>query len=270
MAKNTNFSLSKTLLAIVAVSAALNVFAQSAATGPNSVYIEQIGSSNTVTVEQVGGTNRVGGVAVTTPTAVDATGVTTLVPAAPSSINYGTVAGSDNTLTITQTGNNNSSQYNIKGNDNIYTSTVLGNSNQTRLTMGDANNAVNNNNTITETVTGNSNMIIQNIIGNNVTSSTVLLGDNNQVTKELKSTTGASDIDVTGNSNIFNAQQVDAAGAGGHYLKQVIAGDFNSVTTQQQGSNDTTVDIRTTGSHNTITVRTSSGIIANPATAIAR
>ena len=66
------------------------------------------------------------------------------------------------------------------------------------------------------------------------------------------------------------ADVVDAAGAGGHYLKQVIAGDFNSVSTQQQGSNDTTVDIRATGSHNTITVRSSSGIIANPITAIAR
>jgi hypothetical protein len=63
---------------------------------------------------------------------------------------------------------------------------------------------------------------------------------------------------------------VDAAGANGHYLKQVVAGDFNSVTTQQQGSNDTTVDIRATGSHNTITVRTSSSTIASPATAIVR
>jgi hypothetical protein len=108
------------------------------------------------------------------------------------------------------------------------------------------------------------------MIGNNITSSTVLLGSSNQVTKELKSSNGTSDIDVTGNSNIFNIQQVDAAGANGHYLKQVVAGDFNSVTTQQQGSNDTTVDIRATGSHNTITVRTSSGTIASPATAIVR
>jgi hypothetical protein len=138
------------------------------------------------------------------------------------------------------------------------------------LTVGDANNAANQDNNITETVTGNSNLIIQDIIGNNINSSVVILGNNNQLTKELKSTNGTSDIDITGNSNIFNIQQVDAAGAGGHYLKQVIAGDFNSVSTQQQGSNDTTIDIRATGSHNTITVRSSSGIIANPMTAIAR
>jgi hypothetical protein len=47
-------------------------------------------------------------------------------------------------------------------------------------------------------------------------------------------------------------------------------GDFNSITTQQQGFNDTTVNILTTGSHNTITVRTSSSAIVGPNTAIAR
>jgi hypothetical protein len=47
-------------------------------------------------------------------------------------------------------------------------------------------------------------------------------------------------------------------------------GDYNSTTVQQQGFNDTTVNIATTGSHNTITVRTSSAAIASPATAIAR
>ena len=38
------------------------VFATNPATGPNNVYLEQIGNSNTVTVEQIGGTNNIGGV----------------------------------------------------------------------------------------------------------------------------------------------------------------------------------------------------------------
>ena len=33
------------------------------ATGPNKVYIEQIGSSNRITIDQLGGTNSVGGTA---------------------------------------------------------------------------------------------------------------------------------------------------------------------------------------------------------------
>jgi len=54
-------------------------------------------------------------------------------------------------------------------------------------------------------------------------------------------------------------------------LKQVIAGNYNSIITQQQGTNDTTVDIKTTGDHNTITVRTSSAsTISTPRTAVPR
>jgi len=244
-----------------------SVFAQSASTGPNKVYIEQVGNSNTVTIEQVGGTNNVGGV--THTVAVANTGITTLTPAAPSASNYATITGGSNTIAMTQNGDSNSAQYNIKGNNNVYTSNVTGDGNQTKLTMGDTNtNTLRT--TVTETVTGNSNMIIQNIVGNDITSTTAISGNSNQITKELKSTNGESDISIVGSSNVLNIQQIDAAGANGHYLKQVIAGDFNSITTQQQGTNDTTFDFKVTGSHNTITVRSSSSAIVNPATAVAR
>jgi hypothetical protein len=86
----------------------------------------------------------------------------------------------------------------------------------------------------------------------------------------LNSTNGHVETTITGDSNLIINEQIDAAGATGHYLKQVLVGDYNSVTTQQQGSNDTAIDIATTGSHNTITVRTSSSSISNSQTAIAR
>ena len=257
-----------TILMLAAMSPSGMAVAQSA-TGPNKVYIEQVGDSNTVTIQQVGGTNNVGGTGTTSKT-VDAAGITTLLALAPSSTNYGTITGSSNTLTLNQTGNGNSAQYNIQGNDNLYTSNVTGHNNQTKLTIGDINNALNLRNTVTEGITGDNNLLIQDLIGSDITSSTVIGGDSNQITKELKSSNGTSDISITGNSNVLNIQQTGAAGANGHYLKQVITGDFNSVTTQQQGSNDTTVDIRAIGSNNTITVRTSSATILTPATAIAR
>ena len=75
---------------------------------------------------------------------------------------------------------------------------------------------------------------------------------------------------VTGSYNVMNFQQTDAAGANGHVLVNTVSGDYNSITTQQQGTNDTTVNINTTGSHNTITVRTSSATIVSPGLAIAR
>ena len=113
-------------------------------------------------------------------------------------------------------------------------------------------------------------MIIQDLVGSNITTNTVLDGDNNQVTSSLLSSRGQVSNVVNGNANVFNIQQLDAAGANGHVLAMMTTGDYNSITTQQQGTNDTTVNIQTQGSNNTITVRTSSSNIVSPATAVAR
>jgi hypothetical protein len=264
--KKQRLSVSIALLVGLAVSPM--AFAQTASTGPNKVYIEQIGNTNTLTIQQVGGTNTVGGVTNTSMTTSN-TNITTLVPADPSSTNYATINGSSNTLAITQTGDSNSAQYNIRGSNNSYTSTITGNGNQTNLSMGDANvNALRS--TVTETVTGDNNLIMQTVIGSDITSTTTIGGNTNQVTKELKSTNGISTLSITGNNNVIDAQQVDSAGANGHSLAQVVAGNFNSITTQQQGFNDTTINTRTTGDNNTITIRTSSATITNSKTAVAR
>ena len=271
--------LSRKLLTVALLGYAAISNAQSTATGPNKVYIEQVGNSNTITIEQVGGSNNVGGItgtsSVSTASAQGVTpvvygGITTLTPDAPSSTNYGTITGSTNTVGITQTGNANSTQYNIRGSNNTYTTNMLGNGNQTRLTIGNPNAAANVDNVITEQIIGNSNMIIQDLVGSEINTTTQLYGDNNQVTSSLTSSRGLVTNTVNGNSNVFNIQQMDAAGANGHVLAMMTTGDFNSITTQQQGSNDTTVNISTQGSNNTITVRTSSSTIVSPATAIAR
>jgi hypothetical protein len=270
--------LSRKLLTVMLLSYATISGAQTA-TGPNKVYIEQVGSSNTITIEQVGGSNNVGGITGTSSvstasgqgvTPVVYGGITTLTPDAPSSTNYGTITGSTNTVNITQTGNANSSQYNIRGSNNSYTTNMLGNGNQTRLTIGRVDSATNSQNVITEQILGNNNMIIQDLVGSTITTNTVLDGDNNQVTSSLLSSRGSVSNVANGNSNVFNIQQMDAAGANGHVLAMMTTGDYNSITTQQQGTNDTTVNIQTQGSNNTITVRTSSSTIVSPATAIAR
>jgi hypothetical protein len=238
------------------------------ATNPNLVYIEQVGNTNTITIEQVGGTNNVGGsngnISVS-----NSDNITTLTPDAPSSLNYGSINGSSNTATITQHGTNNWAQYNIKGGNNQYTSAVSGNDNMSKLLLGDAN-TNNLRNIISETITGNTNLILQTLLGSDITSTIVTTGNSNQITNNLKSANGKSNIAIAGNTNILIDEQLDSAGAFGHDLKQYIAGDYNSNIVQQQGTNDTTVDIRTTGDHNTVTVRTSSSAIVNPQTAIAR
>ncbi len=97
MIKNYYGTMAFVMAAIFAGSGAQ---AQGAGTGENKVYIEQIGSSNTITIQQVGGTNSVGGVTNQSATTVDAAGITTLTPAAPSATNYGTVTGKNNQVTI--------------------------------------------------------------------------------------------------------------------------------------------------------------------------
>lgn len=238
-----------------------------AQTGPNKVYLEQIGSSNTITIEQIGATNQVGGTAGNV--SVDNTGVTTLTPSAPSSANYATVTGSNNMIGISQTGSNNSAQYNITGSNNNYNSNIVGDNNQTRLIMGSGNAAANYN-TVTETVAGSNNLIMQNIQASNVVSTTSISGSTNQVTKDLLSNRGTSNVTISGNNNVITAEQSGVAGANGHSLINTVTGDYNSITTQQQGAIDTTVSLQTTGSFNTITVRSSDSAIVNPKTAIQR
>jgi hypothetical protein len=75
---------------------------------------------------------------------------------------------------------------------------------------------------------------------------------------------------ITGNYNITNSQQTDAAGSNGHSLVMNTTGDFNSITTQQQGTIDTNVNIATIGNNNTVTVRTSNTAIVNPVSAVQR
>jgi hypothetical protein len=239
------------------------------ATGPNSVFIEQLGNSNTITIEQVGGTNTVGGISGTITTD-QTTNITTNTPDPASASNYATINGSNNILSMTHHGNNNWAQYSIKGGNNKYTNTISGNDNKNRLVIGDTNSTDNQHVEVTETITGNTNIVMQNIIGNYITSTLTITGGTNQVTENLSSTNGTSLLSITGNNNLLNVEQSDVAGATGHYLKEVIAGNYNAITTQQQGSNDTTIDLKTTGDNNTITVRSSSSTIVNAQSAIAR
>jgi hypothetical protein len=113
-------------------------------------------------------------------------------------------------------------------------------------------------------------MIMQTVVGDRIMSTIGITGNSNQVTNELKSTNGVVNNTIVGSFNIINSQQIDSAGGVGHQLVLNTVGDYNSITTQQQGTNDTTINVATQGNHNTITVRSSSSAIVTPATAIVR
>jgi hypothetical protein len=104
-------------------------------------------------------------------------------------------------------------------------------------------------------------------VGNDIVSTLSITGSTNEVNKDLLSTNGSSNVTITGNTNLFNIQQKDG---GTHTLVASINGDSNSLSTQQQGSNNTAFGIVVDGAHNTITLRSSNTAIATPLTAVAR
>lgn len=221
-------------------------------TGTNNVYIEQLGNSNTIIIDQIGGTNNVGGTTLVSPISYgDDNIITAFVPSAAASTNYATITGNTNQVTLNQTGDGNWAQYNITGNNNIYSSLITGMQNQTLLTIGVVG-TPSSTNIVNETVSGDTNFIIQSLTNDNIHSTIAITGDSNQITTRLNSKNGINTTTVIGNFNSFINEQ-DKGGVG-HQLTQLITGDFNSVVTQQQGLNDSVIDINTTGNKNTITV----------------
>lgn len=256
--KNNNNKFQLTIIAMILGAMSSGAFAVSAvpqaATGENLVYIEQIGSSNTVEIEQVGGTNKVGGTDSATPSAT----------------NYATINGSSNQVYVKQTGDNNTNQYVVLGDSNRYTSIVTGYDNVMKFNIGGANAAVNLRNVTTDTVTGDTNNITQTIVGNDNASTTTFSGNRNTFTRSILTSHSTSNVSVSGNDNQITSQMIDTAGANGHSLAMSVTGDYNTYAIQQQGTNDTTVNINTVGGHNTVSVRTSSSTIVGAVTATAR
>lgn len=216
---------------------------------PNTVYVAQFGVSNTVLIDQIGGDNRVGGLASTTP----------------GDTNYATISGNTNIITLTQAGLNNLTQYSIYGNTNVYTSTISGGNNVNKLRIGSAT-VSNNQNTITEDIVGSNNLTDQTINANQVVSNVIIDGSNNDIITTLSSNKGNVFVEIQnmGYMNRVEVEQMDSAGVNGHSAKAVIDGTQNSVLIQQQGTNDSIVDVKISGYTNIVTVRSSSSAIVNP------
>lgn len=199
----------------------------------NNVFIDQVGNSNTVTLTQAGAGNSIGN----------------------SSSDYATITGDSNSVTMTQTGDNNLAQYLITGNANTYTSIITGNGNQTQVTCGTADGACSSV-TINQEITGNGNLLVETISGSNILSKTKVVGNMNDIEYDLKSSNGKLDVDISGDNNIMRHTQAGSAGVDGHNLIVTLAGSLNQVTTVQNGTIDTNININVNGSSNVISVLT--------------
>jgi hypothetical protein len=83
-------------------------------------------------------------------------------------------------------------------------------------------------------------------------------GSKNSLQSTQSGTMGTIYYNVSGNLNIASVTQ-EGGGVLGHYTKIEISGNSNTLAVEQKGlSNDTIVDLKTTGSSNNFNIKTNS------------
>ena len=136
---------------------------------------------------------------------------------------------------------------NQSGNNELYIEQTYGSNNSVTITQtGDKNR-------IDFTLSGNGNVVNSTQTGRNYLKEDIP-GWGNSVTTNQTNTSGGSNYAETriqGNGNTVNHTQT---GTGNHLLFSTVSGDINTVTTTQSGSGNHFADIRLTGNHNTAIV----------------
>ena len=197
------------ILAARALLASSGVRAQSTT---NSIYIEQVGDGSIIDLTQKGQGNKIG-----------------------TEQNRIMLEGNNQTVTVTQEGNNNSIQGAIVQADNINTDvTITGDSNTLTYDQGDSASVA----TSTQTLT--------------------VTGDSNELTFNqgtAASATGATQtIEITGDTNTLTS----TINADDVVNTKTIAGDNNTITTLQEGTAGKNIEMLLTGNTNTVEIKQSS------------
>jgi hypothetical protein len=219
----------KLLTRIVAFMTFLVMF-QYANAASNSIYMDQIGDGTVIGVTQTGSGNDLGSVS-----------------------NRSSFSGTNNTVTVSQIGNQNSQKVNMTGDGFTLLSTITGNTNQVDIecTSCTASN-------ITSTVTGSGNLVT--ITNENLNNTALTIeSDNNTVTltNNTSSVAGVNNvINISGgNGNQLTVDQTGVASTLGHKLDLAIVGALNNIIIGQGGSTDSRVNSTINGSSNTLTIK---------------
>lgn len=253
-----------TIMSVVAL-----LFATTAFSADNSIYIDQAGDNSVITMTQDGSSNRIRGVqgvgtGNTTPSKIKGNNVTLTVEQIGSGniLNLGVVTatasggvdtsvvykvnGSNSTGTInmnnSEQGTANSNTVNIQqtGNSSVADLNMLGSNNQFNVvTSGGANNSV------VATVNADQTNVDVNVSG----------GGGNSTTLNLTGAKGTVDLTVVGASNTTSITQ-SGGGLLGHNATVSINGSGNNTTITQAGTIDTTVNMAVAGNGNTYNITT--------------
>ena len=206
------------------------VMFQYAHAASNSIFMDQIGDGAVIGVTQTGSSNELGTVS-----------------------NRSSFSGTNNTVTVTQIGNQNSQKVNMTGDGYTLLSTINGNTNQVDIecTSCTASN-------ITTTVTGSGNLVT--IVNENLNNTALTIeSDNNTVglTNNTSSVAGVNNvINISGgNGNQLSVDQTGVASTLGHKLDLAIVGALNNIIIGQGGSTDSRINSTINGSSNTLTIK---------------
>ena len=206
------------------------VMFQYAHAASNSIFMDQIGDGAVIGVTQTGSSNELGTVS-----------------------NRSSFSGTNNTVTVTQIGNQNSQKVNMTGDGYTLLSTINGNTNQVDIecTSCTASN-------ITTTVTGSGNLVT--IVNENLNNTALTIeSDNNTVglTNNTSSVAGVNNvINISGgNGNQLSVDQTGVASTLGHKLDLAIVGALNNIIIGQGGAVDSKINSTINGSSNTLTIK---------------
>lgn len=254
----------KKLIAALALAFSTPVFAQAVATLPtapsppaivttspnateansvattNKVYIDQAGANPNINIQQTGQTNVIGTVA-----------------------DPIYLRGDNHTITAVQTGNNNTLLMgiisNTGGQNAGVTATIrqIGNGNSADIRcgtfQGDSNcNGLN----LNDKFTGNYNTLNFHGSAANITQTIDATGNNNDFTITDSSPNSSQTLLFAGDYNTVNVTQTGAGGIYGHSVRADFTGSGNILTTQQYGSTETVINVKSVGSNGTFDIKT--------------
>ena len=206
------------------------VMIQYAYAAGNSIYIDQIGDGSNITLTQTGNNNGIG----------------TLT-------NRSSFNGTNNTVTVSQIGNQNNQLINVVGDGVTLNSTISGNTNQVDINCTSCTAS-----SITSSVTGSSNLVT--ITNENLANTALTIDSDNNTVTMTNNTSSIAGVNNTinisgGNGNQLTIDQTGVAGTLGHKIDLAVTGALNNVQIGQGGSVDSVVNSTITGSSNTLIIK---------------
>lgn len=200
----------------------------------NSVYIDQVGSNSVINMTQTGSNNKLG----------DETQASIL-------------SGNNQVVAITQIGANNIGSFNIQGGGANVTSNVTGNLNTVTANCGTSGTTSCTDTVIESNATGGGNTLTTSV-GGKSTAKINVTGDSNiaNITSTTSNMAGsrAEIVSTGGNSNNLTISQDGPAGLNGFSAKIDVTGGGNTIGVTQTGTVDSTVNVKSVGSNNNITI----------------